>query len=128
MASLLSIGASMANWDARGMIHMRFYYDRAGKYRGYSIGPAGMLAAALIIGGLALAFSYKLFLLAPVIGLWVLVILAARSEIRRFKARSRSPRGSSSPRTATGSPTGSSARSASPAPAPSPGTRPSSAR
>lgn len=66
---------------------MFFHFDRDGQYRGYSVRPVAIICAAVIIGALALAFGYQLFLLAPIIGLWVLVVLAARSEIRRFKAR-----------------------------------------
>jgi hypothetical protein len=66
---------------------MRLYFDRKGHYRGFSAGPLFWLAAFAVAAVVALAAGYRLFLLAPLIGLWALVYLAARSEIRRHHAR-----------------------------------------
>jgi len=70
---------------------MRFYFDRHGKYRGYGIGPLGIIAAALIIGGLALAFGYQLFVLAPVLCFFAFVIWFGRDTIRRMRGHQPPP-------------------------------------
>jgi len=66
---------------------MRLYYDRRGKYRGYSIGLPGVIAAGLIVGALALAFGYQLFLLAPILVFFAFVIWFGRDTIRRMRGR-----------------------------------------
>lgn len=62
---------------------MRLYFDREGKYRGFSTGLGLWLAAAIVIGVFALAVGYQVFYLAPIIGLWALVIWLAKPLFRR---------------------------------------------
>lgn len=62
---------------------MRLYFDRHGTYRGFSTGPVFWIATAIAVVVLALAFGYQLFLLAPVIALWALVIWLAKPLFRR---------------------------------------------
>ena len=64
---------------------MRLYFDRRGRYRGFSTGLGLWIAAGIAIVILALAFGYQLFLLAPFIALWALVIWLARPLFRRRK-------------------------------------------
>lgn len=64
---------------------MRFYYDRRGQYRGYSTGPLFWIAAILIIGVLALAVGYQIFMLAPVLAVVGLAIWAWTWQIRRWR-------------------------------------------
>lgn len=66
---------------------MRFYFDRHGKFRGYSTGLGLWIAAAAVLGVFALAIGYQVFYLVPVIALWALVIWLARPLFRRRQER-----------------------------------------
>jgi len=66
---------------------MRFYFDRTGRYRGFSVGPLFWVAAAVIGAVLALALGYQLFMLAPIIALVALTTWLWRDEIRRRRGR-----------------------------------------
>lgn len=64
---------------------MRFYFDRHGQYRGYSTGLLFWIAAALIVGVLALSVGYQLFMLTPVLAIVGLAIWAWTWQIRRWR-------------------------------------------
>ena len=66
---------------------MWFHFDRHGKYRGYSTSPLFWIAAILIIGALALAVGYQLFVLAPALALPALAIWAWTWQIRKWRAQ-----------------------------------------
>lgn len=61
----------------------RFYFDRRGQFRGFSTGLGLWIIAAIILGVFALAIGYQVLILAPVIGLWALVIWLAKPLFRR---------------------------------------------
>ena len=66
---------------------MWFHFDRHGQYRGFSTGPLFWIAAILIIGALALAVGYQLFVLAPALALPALAIWAWTWQIRKWRAQ-----------------------------------------
>jgi uncharacterized membrane protein len=66
---------------------MHLYFDRKGKYRGYSMTLGAWLVVVGVVIVLALALGRVLFYLSPVIAIWGLVIWLGRGEIRSRRAR-----------------------------------------